>query len=86
MYLVFGQFWNQTNQSWQWQQIGGTPTNREDANSFAYGFACNYNVVTKVVSREGTSMYLPPVVDEGQHLTWPEIHPEMMVQTGISAH
>ena len=65
MFVIYGQFWNQTRLSWDWQQIGGTPTNREDAHEFAHGFAQSYNVPTKVVTRLGTTMFLPPVADEG---------------------
>lgn len=80
MFLVFGQFLNQTTQAWQWQQIGGTPTNEDDANQYAYGFARNYGMVCKVVSRDGVKMYLPPIVDESA-LVFPDIHPEMIQTT-----
>jgi hypothetical protein len=80
MYLVFGQFWNQTVGSWQWQQIGGVPTNQSDASGFAYGFARNYGVCVKVVSRIGVEMYLPPIVDESQAQTWPMLEQEMIHQ------
>lgn len=64
MFLVFGQFFNQTSQTWQWQQVGGMPTSQEDAEQFAYGFARDYGFACKIVAREWVKMYLPPVMDE----------------------
>jgi len=81
MLLIFGQFWNQTRLSWDWQLIGGTPVDRSEADQFAYGFAQSYGVPTKVVTREGTTMYLPPVADEGQAQTWPLVGAAALIQT-----
>lgn len=64
MFLVFGQFYNQTTQTWQWQQVGGMPESLEEAEQYAYGFAQNYGFACKVITREGIKMYLPPVMDE----------------------
>lgn len=64
MFLVFGQFYNQTSQTWQWQQVGGMPTSQEDAEQYAYGFSRNYGFACKIVIRNGVKIYLPPVMDE----------------------
>jgi hypothetical protein len=80
MFLVFGQFFNQTTSQWQWQQVGGMPYDETDADQYAYGFARDYGMVCKVVGKKGTKMYLPPVdrLDEGTPLEWPAIVPEMI--------
>lgn len=80
MFLVFGQFFNQTNQTWQWQQIGGVCTSEHDADSYAEGFAINYGMTTKVVGRHETRMYLPPQRLGEQPLQWPEIRADMVIQ------
>jgi hypothetical protein len=81
MLLIFGQFWNQTRLSWDWQRIGGTPTSDSDAHQFAYGFALSYGVACKVIERERTTMYLPEVADEGQANTWPALPAGQFIQT-----
>lgn len=80
MSLIFGQFFNQTTGTWQWQQIGGTPTSTEDADQFAYGFARDYGIVVKVITRGAIKMFLPPLKD-GEQLVWPEIQAEMLIRT-----
>lgn len=77
MFLVFGQFYNATADSWQWQQVGGTPWDEQEADQYAYGFARDYGIICKVVGRHGTKMYLPPETPE-ERLIWPDIHPEMI--------
>lgn len=77
---MFGQFWNQTTLKWDWQQIGGNPQSVQDAKDYAESFASTYGVCTKLVGRYRTIMYLPPVADEGQALTWPTID-ATMIQT-----
>lgn len=64
MYLIYGQFWNQTALAWQWQQVGGTATSQTDAEQFAAGFARDYGFAAKIVTRDGVKLYLPPVLDE----------------------
>jgi hypothetical protein len=64
MFLVFGQFYNQTTATWQWQQVGGSAITSEEAEQFAHGFARNYGFAAKIVTRNGTRLYLPPVLDE----------------------
>lgn len=78
MFLVFGQFWNQTRSTWDWQQIGGAAISETDAKQYAEGFAKTYGVPSKVVGKDGTTIYLPPVADEGQALEWPKIHANMV--------
>jgi len=81
MLLIFGQFWNQTSLTWDWQRIGGICENQKDAHDYAYGFAQSYGVACKVIERERTTMYLPPVADEGQALTWPHLPADQMILT-----
>ena len=80
MSLIFGQFFNQTLGVWQWQQIGGTPTSSIDAEQFAYGFARDYGIMTKVITRGAVKMFLPPARDN-QQLEWPEIQASMIIRT-----
>lgn len=72
MFLIFGQFHNQTKDSWDWQQIGGFCTNELDAVQFAEGFAINYRMTVKVTGRHETLMFLPPI-DNEMGLNWPDI-------------
>jgi hypothetical protein len=51
MFLIFGQFWNQTTLTNDWQQIGGTATHEQDAFQFAEGFCHAYKVNVKVHGR-----------------------------------
>lgn len=74
MFLIYGQFYNQTKDQWDWQQIGGNAITLEDAKQYAHGFAQTYNTTTKVITRKETFMYLPPVPE----LDWPEIVPGML--------
>lgn len=77
MFLMYGQFWNQTKQQWDWQQIGGSALSEMDANAYCEGFAIHYGMTTKVVGRYGTRMYLPPV-QPANPLVWPEIRADMV--------
>jgi hypothetical protein len=79
MSLIFGQFFNQTLGVWQWQQIGGTATSAQDAEGFAYGFARDYGIMTKVITRGEVKIYLPPKNDD--QLVWPEIQASLIVRT-----
>ena len=74
MFLIYGQFYNQTRLSWDWQQIGGTATYEEDAHAFAYRFAVNYRIPCKLVGRKGVTIYLPPVAEFGNRHddSWPQ--------------
>lgn len=64
MFIIFGQFWNQTSLKWDWQQVGGQATSAEDAEQFAAGFAREYGLAAKIITRHGVKLYLPPVLDE----------------------
>lgn len=77
MFLVYGQFWNQTRLTWDWQQIGGVCLIEDDADQYAYGFAVSYRIPCKVVGRSGVRLYLPPPGGFGdrRHIDWP-IPPE----------
>ena len=77
MFLVFGQFWNQTTGAHNWQQIGGVCTSEQDAEQFAYGFAINYGMTTKTVGRKGVKMYLPPE-KKADALQWPVLTPDVL--------
>jgi hypothetical protein len=73
MFLIYGQFWNQTRLTWDWQQIGGVCLIEDDADQFAYGFAVSYGIPAKVIGRKGVRLYLPPVKEflgQGQS-DWP---------------
>lgn len=72
MFVIFGQFYNQTTHKWDWQQVGGSATSAEDAKAFAEGFTSTYGVATKLIGRYGTILYLPPITDESQFQTWPK--------------
>lgn len=63
MFLIFGQFWNQTRHTWDWQQIGGNSASEDDAHQYAEGFAKTYGVCSKVLGRHQTVLYLPPFTD-----------------------
>lgn len=73
MFLVYGQFWNQTRLTWDWQQIGGVCLIEDDADQFAYGFAVSYRIPAKVVGRKGIRLYLPPPAAFGERRAtdWP---------------
>lgn len=74
MYLIYGQFFNQSTKREDWQQIGGTATNKEDAEQFAEGFTKHYQVTTKVVGRSTQAMFL----SRKDILVWPMIVADMI--------